>query len=118
VKMSPRRNALLAGVARTVAEAARAHGVAADIAEQIGAAAADEVAQDWGGQIITIPTDFFYRIAKRDIRILQEIAEGASPHEIAKRYNMTEVAVRKLRQRKELRGAHLRQISFIEEDAT
>lgn len=116
MKMPMRRATLLANVAKFVAEVARGHGVPAEVADQVGAAAADELAQEWGGQIITIPTDYYFRTAKRDVRILNDLAEGMKPHEICARYNMTEIALRKLRQRKELRGSHLRQRSWLEEE--
>lgn len=94
--MESRRNELLAEVATCATETARDLGVAEDIAQQIGAAVADALADHWGGQVITIPKDHFYRLSQRDQRILEEHQKGAGFGALARRYSMTERGVRML----------------------
>lgn len=94
-RMEDLRNELLADVAAHAAEILLDHNVAPDVAEQAGAAIADHLADNWGGQVVSIPKDFAYKLAQRDRLILGQF-DGANHSELAKRYDMTERGIRKL----------------------
>lgn len=107
--MEARRNELLEEVAASAADSARDLGVTADVAEQIGTAVADALADHWGGQVITIPKDHFFRLSQRDRKILEEHRQGASFGLLARRYGMTERGVRILIRRARSRDRQLDQ---------
>ncbi len=113
--MAARRAELLEDVAASVARTAREHGVSPATADQIGAAAADELAMDWGGQIITIPRDHYFKLAARDRQVLEEHRNGASIPKLAKHYSMSESGLRKLIRRAERRDVDLRQTQLFQE---
>lgn len=94
--MESRRNELLADVATVADSVVRDCGLPTDVAEQIGAAVADALAEHWGGQVITIPMDYFFRLAQRECLILEEHRKGATYADLAKRYNMTYSGLRRL----------------------
>lgn len=102
-RMEDLRNALLTDVAAGAAVVMQDHGIAVEVAEQAGAAIADLLADNWGGQIVTVPKDHAFRLAIRDQEILAAF-DGTNLQELAKRYDMTERGVRKL-----LVRAHKRQ---------
>lgn len=107
--MEVRRNELLAEVASYATETARDMGVAAEVADQIGAAIADCLADHWGGQVITIPKDHFYKLSKRDRVILDEHRQGVGFAALAKRHRMTERGIRTLIRRARTRDRDLDQ---------
>lgn len=102
-RMEDLRNELLSDVAAHAAVVLQDHGVADDVADQAGAAIADHLASHWGGQVLTVPKDYAFRLALRDQMILEEF-NGTNLPELAKRYDMTERGIRKL-----LARAHKRQ---------
>jgi Mor family transcriptional regulator len=107
--MGARRNELLAEVAQNTAATARDLGIQEEIAEQLGAAVADALADHWGGQVITIPKDHFFRLSQRDRKILDEHRAGASFGALARRWSMTERGVRILIRRARARDRNLDQ---------
>lgn len=102
-RMEDLRNALLSDVAAGAAVVMQDHGIAIEVAEQAGAAIADLLADNWGGQVITVPKDHAFKLSIRDQEILAAF-DGTNLPELAKRCNMTERGVRKL-----LVRAHKRQ---------
>lgn len=102
-RMEDLRNELLSDVAAHAATVLQDHGVDGEVADQAGAAIADHLADHWGGQLITVPKDYAYRLALRDQAILAEF-DGANLPDLARRYNMTDRGIRKL-----LARAHKRQ---------
>ena len=107
--MQARRNELLAEVACCAADTARDLGIAEDVALQLGAAVADALADHWGGQVITIPKDHFFRLSQRDRKILEEHRSGASYGLLARRHGMTERGIRILIRRARMRDRNLDQ---------
>lgn len=93
--MEDRRAELLSDLATHTAAIVQEYGLEADVAEQVGAALADFVADHWGGQIITIPKDHAFRLSQRDRLILGEF-NGANHAELARRYKMAERSIYKL----------------------
>lgn len=110
-----RRAALLSSVAECAEELARDFGLTAEIAEQMGAAVADALAEQWGGEVITIPKDFHYGLSRRDLAILEQRRKGTSPQEIAKLYGMHIRSVYRLLKRSELRYREQRQTELFRE---
>lgn len=85
------------------------------MAEQIGAAAADTLAMDWGGQVISIPHNHYYKLAARDRKVLQEHQDGVTIAKLALKYRMTERGLRMLIRRAEVRDFDSRQIHLFPE---
>lgn len=94
-RMEELRNELLADMAAHTAEILADYCIDPDLADQAGAAIADYLADHWGGQVVSIPKDFAYKLAKRDHQILREF-DGTNHSDLAKRHNMTERGIRKL----------------------
>jgi Mor family transcriptional regulator len=107
--MEIRRNELLADVASRAEELCRDLGLPPDQAEQVGAAIADTLADDFGGQVISFPKDHAFRLSKRDQAILEAHRAGASLVKLMRDYCMTERGLRRLLQRAEARDRSLRQ---------
>lgn len=86
--MEKRRHELLEDVATHASQIILDHGVESEIAKQVGTAIADHLAHHWGGQMITIPKDYFFGIAKRDAEIWAKF-NGRNHSELARQYGMT-----------------------------
>lgn len=112
--MEARRNELLADVAAHAAATAQELGVSADQAEQIGAAVADALAANWGGQTLSFPKDAAYLLSAREREILEAHRNGATVARLARDYNMSEQGLRKLLRRAELRSGGLDQIELFD----
>lgn len=108
-QMHVRRSELLTSVAASATELARDFGLPDNVAEQVGAAVADTIAEQWGGQVLSIPKDFHFKLSQRDREILEHRRQGATAQEIARQYNMHVRSVRRLLRRAELRGRDDRQ---------
>ncbi|MFN3879820.1 MAG: Mor transcription activator family protein [Nitrincola lacisaponensis] len=87
-QMEKRRHELLEDVSAHASQIIINHGVDADIANQVGIAIADHLARHWGGQMITIPKDYFFGIAKRDAEIWAKF-NGRNQSDLARQYGMT-----------------------------
>lgn len=106
--MSERRNELLRDVAAHAADVARDHGIADAIADQIGCAIADRLADVWGGQLITFPKDMAYRLSQRDMVIYAEF-NGTNHSALARKYGIGTRAIYKLIARARTRSRGLDQ---------
>lgn len=71
------------------------HGLPADVAEQVAIAIADFLADHWGGQNLSFPKDYLYKLAARDLAIYRRF-RGDNYHELVKETGMTERGLRKL----------------------
>ncbi len=109
MSMEDRRTELLAHVAQRAAEIVRELGIDDARADHIGAAIADMVAEDCGGQVISFPKDAAYRLSLREQVILQEHRSGSGYADLMRRYNMTERGLRKLLKRAQDRHSGSRQ---------
>jgi Mor family transcriptional regulator len=112
-KMKARRAELLTDVAVKIAELIEDYGLPADVAEQLGHASADVLAEKWGGQYITFPKDFYFRLSRREAAILDEFRSGASYPSLAAKYNMHERSIRRLIARARTRERDDRQMSMF-----
>ena len=113
-KMQPRTREFLAWVASTAAEVTVEYGMASDHADQIGAAMADRLAENWGGQTLYFPNDASYKITPRDRAILVAHREGASVAKLAREYKMSEQGMRKLLRRAASRDKSLNQLKLFD----
>jgi Mor family transcriptional regulator len=59
------------------------YGIDEGAAEQIALATANKMANDFGGQVLTIPKDHFLGLAKRDIDIFEAWRAGKSVPDLA-----------------------------------
>lgn len=101
--MESRRNELLEDVHAQAREILEHHGISTDIADQAGCAIADHLAEHWGGQNFTIPKDYRYKMASRDLEIY-EVFDGRNHSELARRYNMTVRGIYKVISRVRAKG--------------
>lgn len=108
-RMEARRNEFLADAAAHAADTVRDYGIPDEIAEQIGAAIADNMADNWGGQVLTFPKNYAYKLAARDRRILEAFRLNPNYAAIARANGMSERGLRKLLKRAEVRDRDLRQ---------
>lgn len=106
------RHELLSDFASHVAQVLLDHGIDEAIADQAGIAAADHIADHWGGQLVNVPKDYRYRIAERDLQVWEEF-RGNNHAELARRYGMTLRGVYKLISRVKSRGLDARQGRFF-----
>ena len=107
--MEARRAELLEYVAAHAAATAAEFGLTPEQADQVGAAIADGLADDFGGQVIPFPKDYAFRLSQRDREILQARRDGATLVELMRRYKMTDSGLRRLLRRAEARDPHLNQ---------
>lgn len=107
--MEARRAELLAHVAARAADTATDFGLSEDQADQVGAAIADALADDFGGQVLSFPKDSAYRLSIRDRAILEAHRNGASLLTLMRDYKITERGLRRLLKRAESRDRDLRQ---------
>jgi Mor family transcriptional regulator len=96
--MALARHELFTDLATHGAEILCDHGIDKDVAEQAATAIADRLAQHWGGSNITIPKDYHFALAARDLQIFDEF-NGTNYRALARKYNMTERGMRKLIER-------------------
>ncbi|MGH8037044.1 MAG: Mor transcription activator family protein [Stenotrophomonas sp.] len=111
--MEARRSELLADAAAQAADTAREMGLSQDRADQIGAAVADRLAENWSGQVLSFPKDHAFKLSLREREILAAHRDGASYSELARKYDMTERGIRKLIRRAELRDRNLNQLGLF-----
>lgn len=115
--MEARRNELLADVAAHAADTAKEFGVPEDRADHIGAAIADNLAANWGGQTLSFPKDAAFKLSHREREILAAHRKGVPVAKLARDHKMTEQGVRKLLRRAELRDTSLNQIDLFDAGA-
>ena len=113
--MEARRAELLEHVAaRAAATVVDYFGLASELADQVGAAVADALADDFGGQVLSFPKDCAFRLSVRDRAILEAHRRGASLADLALQYKITDRGLRMLLHRAESRDRDLRQQQLFE----
>lgn len=103
--MEQQRHELLSDVETHGTAILLSHGIEQDIAEQAATAIADFLAEHWGGQLVSFPKDYLYKLSKRDMQIYREFTGNNYP-ELVRRHKMTERGIRKLIER-----VHRREVS-------
>jgi len=88
-----RRHELLADVAeQTAIRMIEKHGIAEEIACDIGNDLADFLSEHWKGQNVYMIADVQFKLSKRDLQIYQRMERG-NAHELAKEFNLSYVRV-------------------------
>ena len=98
-----RRHDLLSDAAAHAAAVAKMLGVSDTIADHVGAAVADRLAENWGGQNIGFPKDAAFELSERERDILTAYRNRVPVFKLAIDYKMTERGIRKLLDRAALR---------------
>ena len=94
-RMSERRNELLTDMMALTEELLREHDIGQADAVAISSALADRLADHWGGQNITFPKDFRWKLAHLELEIYN-FYDGSNLGETALKFNITERGLRKL----------------------
>ncbi len=97
-RMGERRNELLTDLVAVAARHLVEHDVPAVTAEIVANTLADRLADYWGGQSLTFPRDFRWKLAKVELEIYDRFT-GNNLEELVREYNMTERGLRKLLRR-------------------
>ena len=91
------RNEFLTDVAEAAERTARSHGIAPDVAEQIGAAVADMLCAEYAGIRIYINLDLAFKLAPRDREICrQRVEDKKTIPELARAFSLSEERVRQI----------------------
>jgi len=93
--MSALRSELLDDIVTHVSTILEDNGIAEDLAEQSAIAAADFLAEHWGGQLICFPKNFLFKLAQRDLLIYDEF-NGRNHAQLAKKWHMSVRGIYKL----------------------
>lgn len=94
-RMSERRNELLTDMMALAEQTLTEHGVGSNESVLIASALADRLADHWGGQNITFPKDFKWKLARLELEIY-DFYRGANLGDTALKYDITERGLRKL----------------------
>lgn len=87
-RMVVRRNELLADVADRTMQIMKRYGLDDSQAQKAADNVADDLAENWGGQFITVPKDINYRSAKRRQAIV-EAFDGSNHFELAAEFGLS-----------------------------
>lgn len=110
-RMSERRNELLTDMMALAEQTLTEHGVGSNESVLIASALADRLADHWGGQNITFPKDFRWKLNRLELEIY-DFYNGGNLGETALKFNITERGLRKLiaRARKKIVNRNQRDI--------
>jgi len=95
--MEAQRHELFSGIIAHATQILMDLGFPEEIADQAGVAIVDYLIQDWGGQYVTIPMDYKFRIAQRDLELYR--AHRGDFVETARRFGMSHRGARKAYER-------------------
>jgi Mor family transcriptional regulator len=102
------RNELLSDVESRAAAVAKEYGLSDEHAEQLGIEVANDLANHWGGSMISFPKDHPFKISKRDEEIYEKFT-GNNHGELARAYNITTRAIYKIVSKMQRRYVDARQ---------
>lgn len=105
-EMATRRTELLQWIADRATHLLREYGVDELKAEQCAFALADDIASECGGQVISFPKNYHFKLAQRDREMLEAHRAGESAQSLACRYGMTRRAVHGIIKRAADRDPH------------
>ncbi|WP_313117998.1 Mor transcription activator family protein [Ectopseudomonas guguanensis] len=97
-RMEVRRHDLLADVADRTMQILKRYGLNDSQAQEAADSVVDDLADNWGGQFITVPKDMKYRNAKRRQAIV-EAFDGSNHSELATQHGLSVNAVYKILKR-------------------
>jgi Mor family transcriptional regulator len=93
--MQSKRHELLSDIEAHVAALLKDYNLESEACEQVGVAVVDFIAAHLGGQVISFPKDYYYKLANRDMAIYAKF-RGDNWHELVAEFNMTESGIRKV----------------------
>ena len=93
--MEELRHELLADMAQQTEDLLKLYGIDESVADQVGCAVANHMADHWGGQLINIPKDYFYKLSQRDLDIWNDFT-GNNHATLSKKYNLGIRAIYKI----------------------
>jgi Mor family transcriptional regulator len=102
------RNELLSDVETRAANVAKEYGLPDDHAEQLGVAVANDLAEHWGGSMISFPKDHPFKIAQRDELIYEQFT-GNNHGELSRKHGITTRAIYKIVRKMQRRYVDTRQ---------
>ena len=110
-RMSERRNELLTDMMALAEQTLAEHGVGSNESVLIASALADRLADHWGGQNITFPKDFKWKLSRLELEVY-DFYNGQNLGETALKFNITERGLRKMiaRARKKIVNRNQRDI--------
>ncbi|BEH14296.1 Mor transcription activator family protein [Marinobacter shengliensis] len=91
-RMKALRHELLRDLSAQTDSLLRDYGIPVDVADQVGHALADHMAQHWGGQLVNFPKDARFEVAQRDLDIWSEFNGRNHPY-LAQKYNLSQRAI-------------------------
>lgn len=94
-RMAAKRNELLSDLVALAEEVLQEYDIPETVATITANALADRLADHWGGQNISFPKDFAWKLARLELEIYDAF-NGRNYDELALRYRMTERGIRKL----------------------
>lgn len=94
-RIGQQRNALLADLVQVTIDLFQKNEIPNTVAVIAAHTLADRLADYWGGQVITFPRDFMWKLAKVELEIYDQF-NGRNYDELARQYGMTTRGVRKL----------------------
>lgn len=94
--MSCRRHELLQHVVDVIQAKLIELDISEEAADLVANATADTLADSWGGQLINIPTNYRWRLSRREAEIYSDYRSGRSIADIARRVGLHERSVRKI----------------------
>lgn len=116
--MAERRNELLTDMMSAAERLLLEYEVAAQPAHLIASALADRLADQWGGQNITFPKDYRWKLSRLELQIYDEY-KSHTAHTTALKYGLSERGLRKLiaRVRKKMKSKNKNHDMFANPDA-
>ncbi len=89
-------------------------GIPADVSEQAGVSVADFLAQHWSGQVVSIPQDYRFTVANRDLEMLRW--HKGDFFETARHFGMSDRGARKALERVTRAYTKLSQGTLFDDD--
>ena len=115
-RMAEKRNEMLSDLVALAERVMQEYDVPKEVATITANSLADRLADHWGGQNISFPKDFRWKLAKLELEIYDRF-NGRNYDELAQAYNMTERGIRKLIARVRSKIAHRDQASLFDPPA-
>ncbi len=106
------RHELLSDVADHTTAILVEHGIDEGLADQVGCAISNHLAESWGGQNLTVPKDYLYRLSERDMMIYKEF-NGRNHSALSRKYHVSVRAIYKIIKRTHKRVIDKTQISLF-----
>jgi len=113
MSMEKLRHELLTDLAEKASQLLRDFGIEADTSDQIGYALADHLAEHWGGQLISIPKNYAFKLIKRDLEIWERF-NGRNHAALAVEYGISVRGIYKVIQRVKRQQTALSQPGLFE----